>query len=94
MSCIDSTCSPCSFGPINGSCPEVPKMPGAFLETSKAKAGKVGKFSSSFRNGGVETRKFLGSSFWGAEWMVRGGEKHHFIKVQTALFGRCWYITY
>lgn len=63
MSYIDSTGSPCSFGPINGSCPEVPKMPGAFLETSKAKAGKVGKFSSNFRNGGAETRKFLGSSF-------------------------------
>ena len=30
----------------------------------------------------------------GAEWMIRGAEKHHppSLRVQTAPFGRCWYI--
>ena len=46
-----------------------------------------------------QTAESKRGNFWdvpfeGAEWMVRGGEKHHFSKVQTALFGRCWYITY
>lgn len=50
MSYIDSTSSPCCLGPFYTAhgAPEVPKMPGAFLETSKAKAGKVGEISSSF----------------------------------------------